>query len=186
MQSILCIMPKSSMLMWFSYLQPTTYSMMRNTSRTVQSSKRAFSSLIKVNDPNLRLFHEVISSSQEEDLLKFLKPILARKRYEGMQILCEITRHIVLIVGIFFVIGNHWDDVIQQYKELELTNYKICESVQCILNEIQSKISKVMAEDVVFLPPHVIDLSAEGSIGEYATQLRVPHFIQNHHRLMVT
>ena len=62
--------------------------------------------------------------------------------------------------------GNHWDDVIQQYKELELANYKVNDTVQSILDEVQDKINKVMEESIVFLPPHVIDLSAEGSIGK--------------------
>ena len=66
---------------------------------------------------------------------------------------------------LLWFLGNHWDDVIQQYKELELANYKVHDNVQSILGEVQDKISEVMQEKVVFLAPHVIDLSAEGSIG---------------------
>lgn len=46
-------------------------------------SPKRWLSLQKCSDSNLRLFLEVISESQEEELLTFLKPILLRKRYEG-------------------------------------------------------------------------------------------------------
>jgi len=63
-------------------------------------------------------------------------------------------------------LGNHWDDVIQQYKELELgPNYKVPDQVKAVMTKVQSKIEESIGHSTTFLSPHVIDLSAEGYIG---------------------
>ena len=44
----------------------------------------AFSaSVARPLDSNLQLLSEVITSTEEKDMIAFLKPILSRKRYEG-------------------------------------------------------------------------------------------------------
>lgn len=62
--------------------------------------------------------------------------------------------------------GNHWDDVIQQYKELELSNYKVPSEVTEVLTKVQSTVRSMVGKPFEFLPPHVIELADNGYIGE--------------------
>jgi hypothetical protein len=61
--------------------------------------------------------------------------------------------------------GNHWDDVIQQYKELEMSNYKAPAEVAAAIKGVEKRIESVLAKPISFLPPHVIELSQDGWIG---------------------
>jgi hypothetical protein len=99
-------------------------------------------------DANLILLEDAINEDDERTLNKFLEPVLSRKRYEG----------------------NHWDDVIQLYKEIELSNYKVPDNVTEILASVQQKIERKLGGEISFLSPHVIDLAAEGFIGKYCSR----------------
>lgn len=62
--------------------------------------------------------------------------------------------------------GNHWDDVITKYKEVDLANYKIPQDVGIVFEKIRSLISKELSFKNDFLTPHVIDLAKDGRIGK--------------------
>jgi hypothetical protein len=123
--------------------------MQRNHARTVSSASLAASSLSL-----LAVYPEVITVYEEELLLKFLSPLLARRQYEGA----------------------HWDSVISKYKEIELSpkSYRIPSNIQEILVRIRELIKENMknakteetSEEVSFLNPHVIDLAEDGHIGK--------------------
>jgi len=88
-----------------------------------------------------------------------------------MKVLCVIIVHACTVSGRFIVVlvipcsGNHWDDVILQYKELELgPNNKVPDQVKAIMTKVQCKIEENIGHSATFLPPHVIDLSADGYI----------------------
>ena len=66
--------------------------------------------------------------------------------------------------------GSHWDDVIQKYKELELST--IPKDINLIFDRIRHQIREVVQQSIPahkvpinFLNPHVIDLAADGYIG---------------------
>jgi hypothetical protein len=123
--------------------------MQRNHARTVSSASLAASSLSL-----LAVYPEVITVYEEDLLLKFLSPLLARRQYEGA----------------------HWDSVISKYKEIELSpkSYRIPSNIQEILVQIRELIKENMknakteetSEEVSFLNPHVIDLAEDGHIGK--------------------
>jgi hypothetical protein len=71
-------------------------------------------------------------------------------------------------VTFVLLLGNHWDDVIVQYKELELANYKVPAEVTEILKKTEQRIEQIVARPFTFLSPHVIELSEKGYIGEVA------------------
>ncbi len=70
----------------------------------------------------------------------------------------------------FYLKGNHWDDVISQYKEMELQRQSATPDVLAIIHNVQDIIVKSQENattklPVVFLQPHVIDLAKNGHIG---------------------
>jgi hypothetical protein len=86
-----------------------------------------------------------ISELEEEAVAQFVQPKLQRKRYEG----------------------NHWDSVITKYKETEMSSLNAPETVSRTLDRVSDFIRKVTdSPDMVILPPHILDLSADGFIGE--------------------
>lgn len=99
----------------------------------------------------LSLFYDVITPQEEEKVLAYLTPLLAKRRYEGA----------------------HWDSVITRYKEIELhppfdsqaTN--AYEEVENILNKVRNNIREQCQEpDLKFLSTHCIDLASDGHIGK--------------------
>jgi hypothetical protein len=100
----------------------------------------------------------VISIAEEKVLLAHLNKLLQRRKYEG----------------------SHWDDVIQQYKEIEvgtLPSKELTDIVErvkaCVTNAIQDRVSSLSALgenppslNISYLPMHVIDLAATGHIGK--------------------
>lgn len=104
---------------------------------------------------DLQLHYDIITEEQEKTLLKVLNNLLVKRRYEK----------------------NHWDSVINHYKEIEL-NYKEEEfSSLSSLHEETKKILLFIEEFIhqhvdsegkmKILPPHVIDIRKDGNIGKY-------------------
>jgi hypothetical protein len=66
--------------------------------------------------------------------------------------------------------GNHWDDVISRYKEVDTGNYQRTEDVVNIFNKvlsiIQSNMNILHNESKIFMSPHLIDLAPDGYIGK--------------------
>jgi hypothetical protein len=116
--------------------------------RKVISCSRLSFSTEKQRTDLLEVYPEVISRDEEETIVKYLTPILARRRYEG----------------------NHWDSVISKYKEIELIkSYRIPPQVQSTFDRLLDLIrEKCQLEKIsTFLPPHVIDLAEDGHIGKF-------------------
>lgn len=85
-----------------------------------------------------------ISEFEEEAIAQFVQPKLQRKRYEG----------------------NHWDSVITKYKETEMSSLNAPEAVSRTLDRVSNFIRKATdSPGMVILPPHILDLSADGFIG---------------------
>eukprot|EP01031_Cornospumella_fuschlensis_P037160 gene37160-45102_t len=103
---------------------------------------------------HLQLFHEIITVDEEAVLMKWIDPIMKRKRYEG----------------------NHWDDVISKYKEVDSSWHKPPDNVYAILNKIEGFIKENMyirnEESLKFISPHLIDLAPEGSIGGHVDSVK--------------
>lgn len=120
----------------------------------------------------LQVYPDVITPDEETMLISFLTPILARKHYEG----------------------THWDAVINHYKEIDLAPYlrpivhnddsgkdskphrstgqltrsEKIQTVKDLLLRVTTLISKELNDsNIPFLSPHVIDLAADGDIGEF-------------------
>jgi alkylated DNA repair protein alkB family protein 7 len=89
-----------------------------------------------------------ISEFQQQKLLAYLEPLLAKRTY----------------------IGSHWDDVIVQYKEIEMRRWTDQECAQ-IIATMQSIVAPY-TNSPTFLPAHVIDLSAEGYIQAHVDSVK--------------
>lgn len=94
----------------------------------------------------LILVPNFITVDEEKVLEKYVYPKLRRKRYEG----------------------DHWDSVISKYKETEISTIGDDHAVTKIVEGVQNFIKNIVGSSkMVLLPPHVVDLSADGCIGEY-------------------
>ena len=88
---------------------------------------------------HFQFFHEIITNEEEDFLCDFLKEKFKKKKYQS----------------------NHWDNVISRYREIEFLENTEAEG---IFNRLKAKIKE--HHDVKkFLPPHAIDLAANGHIG---------------------
>jgi hypothetical protein len=101
----------------------------------------------------------VISINEEKLLVAYLNKLLSRRKYEG----------------------DHWDDVIQHYKEIEVTKFP--PELDSILSRVKQRIGDSIRRNcemlprtgdpvnprlhgqLNYLPVHVIDLAATGHIG---------------------
>ena len=64
------------------------------------------------------------------------------------------------------MLGDHWDEVIKNYKEIELSGSKnTTPDIDKIINQVKYFIQEVTSTShLQFLSPHVIDLSKDGFI----------------------
>lgn len=122
-------------------------------SSSIDSCTSASSDELKAK--HLQLYHDIITKDEEELLLLHFDTIFNRKRYEG----------------------NHWDDVIQKYKEIELNHNQT--SIPIDVNRIIAKISDIIKSncsdsipDMLLLSPHVIDLHSEGEIHPHIDSIK--------------
>lgn len=99
----------------------------------------------------LLIVPDIISENEEESILEFVKPKLQRKRYEG----------------------DHWDSVITKYKETEMSSTKVPDSVNNVIKRLSDIIKESTGESLMqILPPHVLDLAADGYIGPHADSIK--------------
>jgi hypothetical protein len=92
----------------------------------------------------LLIVPDIISENEEEKILEFVKTKLQRKRYEG----------------------DHWDSVITKYKETEMSSTNVPDSVNDVIKRLSDLIKDTTAQPMMqILPPHVLDLAADGYIG---------------------
>jgi len=122
------------------------------TTTARSSSSTANNANIPVNclEHHLQVYQNVIDAAEEKQIVDFLNPVLARRRYEG----------------------NHWDDVITKYKEIDLAKYPIPDQIQSIFDKIRNHIRKEVSFEKEFLTPHVIDLSKDGHIGGHVDSVK--------------
>lgn len=97
---------------------------------------------------------DFITTEEEEAFVHFLQPKLQRRRYEA----------------------DHFDAVIQKYKETELPADHIPDN-QLVLKAAMSRIFQFLRTTtnqpaMVILPPHVIDLHEEGHIGPHVDSIK--------------
>jgi hypothetical protein len=93
----------------------------------------------------LLIVPDIISEKEEESILEFVKPKLRRKRYEG----------------------DHWDSVITKYKETEMSSTNVPNSVNDVIKRLSDLIKDSTAQPMMqILPPHILDLAADGYIGK--------------------
>lgn len=114
--------------------------------RSLWLARRSCSSLPDPVKNIAKVFPEIINRDEEAQILKYLQPILATRRYEG----------------------DHWDSVISRYKEIELSkNYRFPAEISDIFDRIRDTIRQQcqLPTSSPFLQPHVIDLADDGSIG---------------------
>jgi len=89
------------------------------------------------------LFLNIIGEDEEKHLADELRQIFRKKSY----------------------INNHWDDVIAFYKEVELSEVSMSVISTDILNKCRSQLNRATNTTYRYLPPHAIELSQEGYIG---------------------
>lgn len=102
---------------------------------------------------NLIYIRDVITREEEELICSFLEPILKRRRYEK----------------------GHWDSVISKYKEVELISTQTPTQIRNILNRLSEQIISYYDHKPslqMLLPPHVIDLDANGFIAPHVDNIR--------------
>jgi alkylated DNA repair protein alkB family protein 7 len=75
--------------------------------------------------------------------------------------------------------GNHWDDVIKKYKEIELNHSDLPEVLNQVIKRVQNILSKEFQElkschstEINFLPVHVIDLHEDGNISSHVDSIK--------------
>mmetsp|Transcript_2769 Transcript_2769/g.3940 ORF Transcript_2769/g.3940 Transcript_2769/m.3940 type:complete len:242 (-) Transcript_2769:235-960(-) len=99
---------------------------------------------------DLRVFLDVVSEKEEEDLVQELGPVFNRKRYAS----------------------NHWDGVIERYKESERLSWDIADNSSTV-KRIQRFITQNLGFEVPgFLPVHAIDLAADGHISPHIDSIK--------------
>lgn len=117
-------------------------------------NKRVVAKVNKIYPNSLFFFEEVLDEGTEKDIIVELdKRYLRRKRYEG----------------------DHWDDVIRKYKEMELRekiSFRL-KNDHDIITAMEAKICENLEQKVSFLVPHVIDLDAEGYICKFHVNMKV-------------
>ena len=92
----------------------------------------------------LLIVPDAITEAEEEAIVNFVQPKLQRKRYEG----------------------DHWDSVITNYKETEMSTINMPLAVSTAVNRVSQFIRNAAGSpDMIMMPPHVLDLSADGFIG---------------------
>lgn len=102
---------------------------------------------------------EVITPAQEKTLVRELEPVLKRRRYER----------------------DHWDQVIVGFKEVERPFWSDPENEATVAN-IRRRIQALVRDnatampaeeaDLPWLPPHVIDLAADGFITPHVDSIK--------------
>ena len=112
-----------------------------------QFIRRGIHSVRKSHDLRnfLLVIPDIISESEEAAIVSFVQPKLQRKRYEG----------------------DHFDGVISKYKETEMSVINAPGAISMAMERIKGVIRETTGvHDMAMMPPHVLDLSAEGFIGE--------------------
>eukprot|EP00981_Chlorochromonas_danica_P007283 scaffold1636_cov165-Ochromonas_danica.AAC.7 len=122
---------------------------------------------------SLKLFYNVINEVEERVLLQWIDPLMRRRRYEGRQTHRPPPSSLTSLKSAFhplICIGNHWDDVISQYKEVDTGNYRRSQEVAEVLEKVSSfiltEMEKPHEESTSMISPHLIDLAPEGYIGK--------------------
>eukprot|EP01036_Dinobryon_divergens_P028314 gene28314-37245_t len=119
----------------------------------IRYSKRNFQ--VTSEDTDLQLLLNVINEKEESILVGYLSSLLSRKKYQG----------------------NHWDDVISEYKEIELQRKSATPDVLAIIDNIQNVIAKSQEHAATkfraeFMQPHVIDLAGNGHIAPHVDSIK--------------
>ena len=96
-----------------------------------------------IPDRVLTIYENAIDQWEENILVNFINKSLAKKNYQG----------------------NHWDSVISNYKEFELSDENIPIELKSIFNKQYECINNSRGESLKFMSPHVIDLHSSGFIG---------------------
>jgi hypothetical protein len=92
---------------------------------------------------NFRIVQNIITQHEANIISQHLDKVFKRKKYDG----------------------NHWDDVILNYKEIELTSKNTTNEINNILKPIQEFIQKeTNTSNKSYLHVHAIDISADGKI----------------------
>lgn len=99
---------------------------------------------------SLHYIEEAISIEEENILLSYLHGLLKNKKYQGA----------------------HWDNVISRYRELELTEAVLPDTIKPIISSLKVKIECCLKERVNFLPVHVIDLAKTGFISPHIDSIK--------------
>lgn len=102
---------------------------------------------------NLLLLEDIVTPEEEDAFISIATKILARKKYEG----------------------NHWDDVIIKYKEVDFGHHlnRLDQSlpevvrVNSAITKVKSRIQEALnRSSMEFQSSHVIDLAPDGWIGK--------------------
>jgi len=93
---------------------------------------------------------ECLTTKDERVLLDAFEKPLRRRKYEG----------------------SHWDDVISKYKEIQVEESAYGPDVSIIIEKCKTLIARFVNKDIIFLPPHVIDLASDGSISAHVDSIK--------------
>ena len=103
----------------------------------------------KLSERSLEILPDLISEREENLLIESFAPLL-NFRYQG----------------------THWDDVIVKYREVELDVHQ-----NPLWLEVTGRIHEAVKRqqgrpNLAFLPPHVVDLAADGHIGPHVDSVK--------------
>jgi alkylated DNA repair protein alkB family protein 7 len=118
--------------------------------RMSTSSVGALQDLLNDFPSSFMYAEECLTTKDEKVLLDAFEKPLRRRKYEG----------------------SHWDDVISKYKEIQVEEAAYGPDVSSIIEKCKTLIARFVNKDIIFLPPHVIDLAADGRISAHVDSIK--------------
>jgi len=115
--------------------------------------RRFFSSLGAIKARHLIYIEQAVTKEEERLLCSAVEPLLKSRRYEK----------------------GHWDSVISKYKEIELLPSSMDPPVRSVLRRLAEQVCTLYDHGPTLetlLPPHVVDLDADGSISPHVDNIR--------------
>ena len=115
--------------------------------------RRLFSSLSAIRARHFIYIEDAVTKEEERMLCDAVEPLLKNRRYEK----------------------GHWDSVISKYKEIELLPSSMEPPVRSILRRLAEQVLTLYNHGPTLetlLPPHVVDLDADGSISPHVDNIR--------------
>lgn len=126
----------------------------------------------KIPNDSFYYMENVIEAAEESILVSYLQQKLKNRKYTQMHWDSVITRYLIKYYLINFILQFlNFKTVYRRYREVEMQDDLPVE-ISAIISNIKRTISSIYGKELVFLPPHVIDLAADGFIGPHVDSIK--------------